>query len=335
MTIAAGELPERMRAAFIRATGGVDAIEAGELPLPQPGPTDVLVRMQASSVNHVDLFVRSGAYRTHTPFPFVIGRDLVGAVAALGPGVDNFAIGDLVWCNSLGHDGRQGAYAEYAVAAAERLYRVPPGVAPQAVAAVAHAAATAYLGLVREARASAGQTLLLEGGGGGVGSAVLQMAKAMGLRVVTSAAAEDQPWCLELGADTAFDYRRPDLYDAVREACPDGVDLWWDASGHNHFAQCLPLLNRKARIILMSGLTGRNAELPVGALYTRDITLCGFAISNASIADLADAARAINRLLAAGRLASRIGATFHLADAAKAQEAMASGRLRGRIIVLP
>lgn len=335
MTIAADRLPERMRAAFIRATGGVDAIEVGELPLPQPGPTDVLVRMQASSVNHVDLFVRSGAYRTHTPFPFVIGRDLVGAVVAVGAGVDNFAIGDLVWCNSLGHDGRQGAYAEYAVVAAERLYRLPAGVPPQAAAAVAHTAATAYLGLVREARASAGQTLFLEGGGGGVGGAVLQMAKAMRLHIVTTAAADDQSWCLALGADAAFDYRRPDLYDAVRQACPDGVDLWWDASGHNRFAQCLPLLNCKARIVLMSGLKGRDAELPVGALYTRDITLCGFAISNASVADLACAARATNRLLAAGNLQSRIGATFHLSEAARAQEAMASGRIRGRIIVLP
>lgn len=328
-------VPARMRAAYIRATGGPDRIEYGELPVPRPGPTDVLVRMQASSVNHVDLFVRSGAYRTHTPFPFVIGRDLVGRVVGIGAGVGAFAVGDAAWCNSLGHDGRQGAYAEYAVVASERLYPVPAGVAPEAVAAVAHAAATAYLGLVREARARAGQTLFLEGGGGAVGSAVLQMAGAAGLRVVTSAAADDHDWCTELGAGAVLDYRRPDLYEAARRACPDGVDIWWDASGHNHFARCLPLLNHRARIVLMSGLQGAHAELPVGQLYTRDITLCGFAISNASVADLAEAAQAINRLLADGKLRSRIGATFRLAESARAQEAMASGRVRGRIVVLP
>lgn len=324
-----------MCAAFIRATGGLDRIEWGELPVPQPGPTDVLVRMQASSVNHVDLFVRSGAYRTWTPFPFVIGRDLVGQVAAVGAGVSAFAPGDAVWCNSLGHDGRQGAYAEYAVVPGDRLYPLPEGTVPENAAALAHTAATAHLGLVREARAGAGQTLFLEGGGGGVGSAVVQMASAAGLRVITSAAADDRDWCRELGADAVIDYRRTDLYDAVHQACPDGVDIWWDASGHNHFVQCLPLLNRRARIVLMSGLGGGSVELPVGQLYTKDITLCGFAISNATVGDLAQAAQAINRLLAAGRLRSRIGARFRLAEAAKAQQAMTSGQVRGRIIVLP
>lgn len=328
-------IPIRMRAAFIRATGGVDQIEIGELPVPQPGPTDVLVRMQASNVNHVDLFVRSGAYRTYTPFPFVIGRDLVGQVVALGAGVGSFAMGDAVWCNSLGHNGRQGAFSEFAVVAADRLYPLPEGVAPEDAAAVVHAAATAYLGLVREAKACAGQTIFLEGGGGAVGSAVLQMAHAMGLRVITSAAADDQDWCQRLGADTVFDYHRPDLYDAVRQTCQEGVDIWWDTSGHNNFNKCLPLLNRRARIVQMSGFGGANPDLPVGQLYTKDITLCGFAISNASVSDLADAALVINRLLAAGKLQPRIGTTFHLADSAQAHEAMASGRVRGRIVVIP
>ncbi len=277
------DIATQMRAAYIRETGGVDKIQVGMLPVPRPGPTDVLVRMQASEVNHVDLFVRSGAYRTHTPFPFVLGRDLVGVVAEAGPGVEGFAVGDAVWCNSLGYDGRQGACAEYAVVPAERLYALPDGIRPEAAAVVLHGAATAYLGMVREAHASAGETLFLEGGGGGVGSAVLQLAQAMGLRVVTTASPADRSWCLALRADRVVDYHRPDLYDAIRLACPEGVDIWWDASGHNRFAQCLPLLNRNARIVLMSGLQGSNPELPVGALYTKDITVRGFAISNAPV----------------------------------------------------
>jgi NADPH:quinone reductase-like Zn-dependent oxidoreductase len=115
------ELPERMRAAYITELGPAEAIRVGELPVPVPGPTGVLVRVEVVVVDPVDTMVRSGAYRTATPFPFVVGRDLVGTVAEVGAGVAGFAAGDRVWCNSLGHGGRQGSFAEYAVVPGERL----------------------------------------------------------------------------------------------------------------------------------------------------------------------------------------------------------------------
>lgn len=93
--------------------------------MPVPGPADVLVRVDALAVNHVDTFVRSGAYRTETPFPFIIGRDLAGTVTATGPDVSGFRPGDRVWSNSLGHDGRQGSFAQWASVPVERLYRLP------------------------------------------------------------------------------------------------------------------------------------------------------------------------------------------------------------------
>lgn len=329
-------VPRTMHAAYIRATGGTDRIEYGDLPTPQPGPTDVLVLLEASEANHVDLFVRSGAYATHTPFPFVIGRDIVGTVAAKGVGVAGFAESDRVWCNSLGHHGRQGAWSEYAVVPADRLHPLPKGVDAQEAAAVLHGAGTAHIGLVREARLAAGETLFIEGGGGAVGSAVIQMARAIGARVIASAGPEDAAWCQSLGADVVLDYHQKDLYARVRAAAPDGLDVWWDASGHNHFAECLPLLAMRARVIVMSGLRGTTPPaLPVGAMYTREITLHGFAISNASVADMAAAATFINRLLAAGKLRARIGATYRLRDAAEAQQALESGSVRGRIVVLP
>lgn len=328
--------PRTMHAAFIRATGGIANIEYGELPTPRAGPTDVLVRMAASEANHVDLFVRSGAYRTHTPFPFVIGRDLVGTVVATGPGAARFAVGDRVWCNSLGHHGRQGAWSEYAVVPEDRLYPLPDGVDAKAAAATLHGAGTAHIGLVHEARLAAGETLFIEGGGGAVGSAVIQMACDMGARVIASAGPEDEAWCRELGADVVLDYHRKNLYEQVRAAAPDGVDVWWDASGHNRFSECLPLLTMNSRVVVMSGLKGAPPPtLPVGAMYTRDITLHGFAISNASVGTLGAAAQTINRLLAAGKLRARIGATLHLAEAAKAHQLLESGHVRGRIVLVP
>lgn len=329
------DIPQTMRAAFIREPGDVDAIEFGELPVPRPGPTDVLVRMDASSVNHVDLFVRSGAFATHTPLPFVIGRDLVGTVADAGPGVAAFRVGDRVWCNSLGHAGRQGAFAEYAVVASERLYPLPAQAQAEHAVTVLHAGATAHIGLVRKARVMAGETLFVEGAGGGVGSAVVQMAATMGARVIATASAQDAPWCRSCGADVVFDYRCEGLYEQVREVAADGIDVWWDNSGRNDFAQCLPLMALGGRVVVMSGLQGANPAIPVGALYTRDVTLHGFAISNAPVSDLAAAAATINRLLATGRLQVRVGATYRLAQAAQAHAAMERGHIRGRIIVLP
>ncbi|HMN22682.1 MAG TPA: NADPH:quinone reductase [Ottowia sp.] len=329
------DIPHSMRAAFIRRTGDVDQIEVADLPVPRPGPTDVLVRMTASVVNPVDLFVRSGAYRTHLPFPFVIGRDLVGTVVQPGPGVSGFRPGDAVWCNSLGHHGRQGAFAQYAVVASERLYPLPSGVAPEQAVAVLHPAATAHLGLVREARLQKGETLLVEGAGGAVGSALVQMAHDTGARVLATAAAGDAPWCTACGASAVFDYHDPRLAERIAGAAPDGVDVWWDTSGHNDLARCLPRMAPRGRIVVMSGLGRGDVPLPMGALYARDLRLLGFAISNASADELADAARHLNRLLASGALRARIGARFQLADAARAHAALAGGRVRGRIIILP
>jgi len=156
--------PPRMRAAWITELGPAEAIAVGELPVPAPGPADVLVRVELAAVDPVDLLVRSGAYPTPTPFPFVVGRDLVGTVAVSGPGAAGFAPGDRVWCNSLGHGGRQGACAEYAVVAAERLYHLPAGADPVAAVALVHPApppgwpcsATAACGRHRRSRSAAG-----------------------------------------------------------------------------------------------------------------------------------------------------------------------------------
>lgn len=326
-------IPATMRAAFIRATGGPGAIEVGALPTPEPGPTDVLVEFEASAVNHVDTFVRSGSYRTPLPLPFVIGRDLVGTVAAAGPAATGFAPGERVWTSSLGHGGRQGSWSEYAVVAAERLYHLPDGVEPEAAAAVLHPAGTAYIGLFRRARLAAGDTVLVGGAGGGVGSAVVQMAADAGATVVATAAARDHAWCLSRGADAVIDYRDPDLYARIRDAVPGGVDVWFDTSGHHDLPATVPLLRTGASIVLMAGLAAET-PLPVGGLYTRDASLRGFAISNASVDDLAAAARATNRLLAQGRLAVRTGATLRLDDAAEAHRLLEGRSVHGRIVVV-
>ena len=327
-------VPNSMRAAYIRETGGVERIEVGDLPTPKPGPTDVLIRMEATAVNHVDLFVRSGAYQTHTPFPFVIGRDIVGTVAAVGSGVAQFEPGDRVWCNSLGHAGRQGTFAEYAVAPVERVYSLPEQVAAEDAAPVLHAGGTAFLGLFREANLTVGEMVFVAGAGGAVGSAVVQLASTAGAHVVATASRQDATWCRECGAETVVPYDAEDLDERLKAAAPNGFDVWWDNSGRNDFSRALPLMRQGGRVVVLAGL-GATPALPVGQLYVRDASLRGFAISNASVSDLADAAEAMNDALSRGLLRGRVGATYTLTDAAKAHAAMESGSVSGRIVVRP
>jgi NADPH:quinone reductase-like Zn-dependent oxidoreductase len=118
-----------MRAAFITEPGPSEAIQVGELAVPVPGPTVVLVAIEVSALNPADTFIRSGRYPTPMPLPFVVGRDLVGTVTAVCPG-SGFAPGERVWCNSLGHGGRQGLGATYTVVPADRLYPLPDGAEP-------------------------------------------------------------------------------------------------------------------------------------------------------------------------------------------------------------
>lgn len=327
-------VPTTMLAAFINETGGVDKIEVGRLPTPRPGRREVLVRMMASEVNHVDLFVRSGAYPTDMSFPFIIGRDLVGTVVDTGEGVSRFEPGDTVWTNALGYDGRQGAFAEYAVVEANRLYPLPAGVDLLMAASVLHTGATASIGLDRVADSKDDETILVGGAAGGVGSAVVQIASARGIRVIATASPRDADWCRSCGANVVLDYHAPNLAEQIRAAAPQGVDIWWDTSGHHAFEAALAHLRLGGRIIVMASM-GATPTLPIGALYTKDASIRGFAISNASVDDLGRAADVINRLLPIGGLRSRIAATLPLRDAALAHQQMASGRPRGRIVITP
>jgi NADPH:quinone reductase-like Zn-dependent oxidoreductase len=327
-------VPATMRAAFIREPGPPEAIQVGELPVPQPGPTDVLVRVRAVALDPVDALIRSGRYRTPIPFPFVIGRDLVGSVVQVGSAALPFQEGELVWCNSLGHEGRQGAFAEYAVVPADRLYRVPEGVDPEEVVAVAHPAATAYLGWFVHARLRAGETVYVGGAAGNVGMAALQMAVLAGARVIAGARDRDHARLLEAGADAAVDYRDPRLAQRLAELVRDGVDVMWNTSGHHELAAVPELVAPGGRILLTAS-SGPQVTLPLRALYVRDVSLLGFVLSRASVRELADAAALINRMLADRTLTTRITARLPLSEAAAVHRRMEAGEVEGRIVLFP
>ncbi len=317
-----------MRAAFIERLGPPDVIGYGEVPTPRIGPGEVLVDVLAATVNPVDTFVRSGRFPTPMTFPFVVSRDLVGRVAAVGPAVAGFAVGDRVWANRRGHGGRQGSAAEQAAGAADRLYHLPAGADPLAAVAVVHPAATAHLALFRHGRLQAGETVGVGGAAGNVGGALVALAAAAGARVVATAHPRDADHCRSLGASEVADYRDP---RSLRALCPDGVDVHLDTSGTNDLETTVGLLAHRGRIVLLAGALSRPV-LPVGPLYMNDCSVVGFAISHATVAELAGAAADINDALPT--LRPRALERLPLAAAAAAHQRLEAGELHGRRVVL-
>ncbi|MGJ5895532.1 NADPH:quinone reductase [Streptomyces niveiscabiei] len=314
-----------MRAAYITELGPSHEIRHGELPEPTPGPTDVLVEVECTTVNPVDTLVRSGRFRTPVPLPLIVSRDLVGTVVRAGSG---FAAGDRVWTNSLGHGGRQGAAAERAVVPADRLYRLPPGVDPEQAVTVFHPGGTAYLALFTHARVRPGETVFVAGAAGNVGSAVVTLAVEAGARVVATASAQDADYVRELGADVVLDYREPELA-AFRGA----VDVHIDTFGANDLDQAVELIAPRGRIVLLAGVAARPV-LPVGPFYQKDASILGFVISHATTDQLAEAAVTVNRLTASGRLRSRRTERVPLSAMADAHLRMEKGELHGRRLVV-
>ena len=325
----------RTRGAYVERLGPAESIRYGDVSIPAPGPTDVLVRVEATAVNRVDTFIRAGSFPTPLSLPFVIGRDLVGTVAAAGPGASGFAVGDPVWCNSLGHAGRQGAAAELAVVPADRLYHLPSGVVPAEAVAVLHSAATAYLALFTHARLRAGETVVVAGAAGSVGAALVTLAVEAGARVVATAGPGDADYCRELDAVGVVDYRDRDWAGHVRDLAPGGVDTYVDTSGVNDLENAVGLLALRGRVVLLAGMAARPV-LPAAGLYTRDGAILGFVITHATVAELAAAAGALNRLFARGLLRPRRIETLPLSAAAEAHRRVEAGNMHGtRLVLVP
>ncbi|MGC8472182.1 MAG: NADPH:quinone reductase [Acidimicrobiales bacterium] len=326
-------VPATMRAAYVERLGAPEEIRIGELPVPAPGPTDVLVAVELVAVNPVDTYVRSGRYRTPVSFPFVVGRDLVGTVIGAGPGAP-FGPGDRVWANSLGHDGRQGSFAQYAVVPAARCYRVPEGADPALVVALAHPAATAYLGWFVHGGLRPGDVVYVGGGAGNVGTAAISMARRAGAWVVASARPADHGRCREAGAHAVVDFAATDVAERIGTAASRAVDVFWDTSGHHDLDLAARVAAPGGRILLSAAQADRPV-LPVRELYTRDVSLRGFVISRATAAQLADAARLVGTMVADGGLVARISEVLALDATAEVHARLEAGTVSGRVLLRP
>jgi NADPH2:quinone reductase len=330
-----------MKAAYINQPGPPENIIFGDLPTPTPTGNQVLVRVSAAALNPVDTYIRAGTIQMNIPLPFVVGCDLAGTVDVLGPDAKRFKKGDRVWGTNQGLLGRQGTFAELAAVGEEWLYPTPDGVSDETAAACSLVGITAHLGLVRDAQLKPGETLFVNGGTGGVGSMVVQMAKALGARVITTAGTDDKiAECRKLGADAAVNYKTEDVAARIKQLAPEGVNVWWETLREPDFDMAVPLLAARGRMILMAGRDAR-PQFPVGAFYVKGCHLYGFAMFNATPGEQRAAADDINRWLVAGKLTPRIDRILPLDQTAAAHRLQEentvgkAGTLAGKIVIKP
>lgn len=322
-----------MKAAFITRTGDPSVIEFGDLDVPTAGPGQIRIRNHAVSVNPIDTYVRSGAISLNLPDRYILGCDSAGVVEAIGPGVDSFAVGDRVWCTNQGLLGRQGTFAELITVDAEWCFPLIDGVEFTTAAANALVGVTAHLGLFRCGRIQAGESILVIGGTGGVGSMVVQMAKASGAKVITTASSDEKcERAKQLGADHVINYNQTSIADAVKQIAPGGVNVLWETRRLPDFDEAVDLLAPRGRMIIMAGRDSR-PEFPVGPFYVKECSLHGFVMFKATPLEMRRCADEMNRWMADGKLRANIARTLPLAEAAEAHRIQEGENVGGKIVL--
>lgn len=318
-----------MRAAYITETGPAEAIQVGELPDPQPTESEALVRVKAASVNPIDMYLRSGAVPMELPLPYILGSDLAGVVEAVGPEATLFKPGDRVWGANQGVMGRQGTFSELAAIDQQWLYPTPEGVTDELAAASALVGITVSLGLVDEANVQPGETVFVHGASGAVGSAVIQMAKAMGARVIAATgSAEKVKYCQSLGADEVIEYRHEDLQAHIEQVAPEGVDVWWETCREPDLKLAVGSLAMRGRLVLMAGRDAQ-PEFPLGPFYTKCCKALGFVMFLADADVQRRAAERVSEMLASGKLTTRIARSEPLEKAVELHLLQQEHTIRG------
>lgn len=333
--------PMTMKAAYITECGPPQNIQYGDLPKPVATGRQVLVKVGAVSLNPVDTYIRNGANYWELTTPFVVGCDLAGTVEAVGEKGTRFQIGDRVWGTNQGLLGRQGTFAEYCSIDEEWLYPTPDGVSDDDAAACSLVGVTAHLGLFRDAKIQAGETIFVHGGTGGVGAMVLQMAKRAGARVIATAGSDEKAVrCRELGADTVINYKTEDELEAILKAAPQGVDVFWETLREPNIEGIVSVMKDRGRIVIMAGRDAR-PEFPVGPFYVKCLQLFGFVMFKASADELRACANDINEWLADGSLKAQISHTLPLSEAANAHQLQEDntlgkeGSIAGKLVLIP
>jgi NADPH2:quinone reductase len=322
-----------MKAIEIRATGGPEVLELAELPIPAPGPGQVLIRVEAIGVNFIEIYFRKGTYKAS--MPFIPGSEASGTVEELGPGVTGFVSGELVASTAV-----LGSYAEYALVPAAQLVRVPAGLTPEQAAAAMLQGMTAHYLAYSTFPLKKGDTALVHAGAGGVGLLLTQMAARIGARVLTTVSTpEKAALSREAGASDVILYAEQDFEEEVKRLTGGkGVDVVYDSVGKTTFDKSLKCLRPRGLLALFGASSGPVPPFDLiqlssrGSLYVTRPTLWHYI---ATRDELNWRAGEVLGWVANGQLKLRTEHIYALADAAQAQIDMESRKTTGKILLEP
>jgi putative PIG3 family NAD(P)H quinone oxidoreductase len=323
-----------MRAVIAAGTGGPEVLSVRDVPDPEPGPGEVVVSVAAAALNRADLLQRQGFYPPPPGASDIIGMECSGTVAALGEGVEGWQVGDEVCALLAG-----GGYASRVAVPAGQLMPVPAGVDLVTAAALPEVACTVWSNVFMVAGLQRDEALLVHGGAGGIGSFAIQLASALGARVLTTAGSpEKRRACRELGADVAIDYREQDFVEEVRAATDGrGADVILDNMGAKYLARNLDALATEGRLVVIGMQGGTKAELDLGKLLRKRAAVIGTTLRARPVAEksaiCASVVEHVWPLVADGSVRPVVGRTLPLAEVAAAHELMESGEHSGKILL--
>jgi NADPH:quinone reductase-like Zn-dependent oxidoreductase len=306
-----------MKAVLVSQFGGPEVLSVEDIPVPEPGEGEVLVQTQAAGVGLWDVKLREGRLGQR-PLPLVPGAELSGLVAALGPGVEGVHIGEAVI--SYPHIG--GCYAEFVVVPSGRLAPAPEQLNPVVAAGLPVAGVTALQGVVEMLAIGAGETLLVTGAAGGVGTLAVQLAASRGARVIGTSSPENHGYLERLGVAATVDYAEPAWADAVRKEAPEGVDALLDCVGGDTLPAALAAVRDGGRAITI--VQPDPAPEPARGISVDYFASAGTTARLTEVARLADA----------GTLAVDVTRTFRLGRAAEAHAAVETRHTRGKIVLI-
>ena len=324
-----------MLAIEIREPGAPDVLVAVDRPRPHPGAGDVLVKVAAAGVNRPDVLQRRGRYPPPPGASDIPGLEIAGTVEGLGAGVTGMSVGDVVCALVAG-----GGYAEYCVAPAPQCLPVPRGLDLVAAGAIPETFFTVWTNVFERGRLTARESILIHGGSSGIGTTAIQLARAFGARVfATAGSAAKCTACEHLGAERCVNYRDTDFVAAIRELTGGvGVDVVLDIVAGEYVPWNLDVLALEGRLVQIGVLGGPKAEINVGVLMQKRLTLTGSTLRARPVADKAAIAAAVREhvwpLLESGAVTPVIHATFPLRNAAAAHELMESSAHIGKIVLV-
>jgi len=323
-----------MAAMEISKFGGPDVLKPATRPLPKPSANDVLIRVAAAGVNRPDAIQRAGHYPPPPGQSDLPGLEVSGEIVALGDGVEGVSIGDHVCALTPG-----GGYAEYCIAPAAHCLPVPDGVSISDAAGIPETSFTVWHNVFQRAYLREGESFLVHGGSSGIGTTAIQLAKALGATVYTTAGSDVKcAACRDLGADVAINYRDEDWAVVLREKTEKrGVDVILDMVGGDYIQKNIDSLAIDGRLSIIAFLTGATAELTLSRFMVKRQTMTASTLraqSDASKAAIAfELKEKVWPMFAAGQIKPIIDSKFPLTDAAQAHQRMESSGHIGKIIL--